>query len=175
MHFAARIAAGESVEEPGAYYNTNVAGTISLLEAMVAEGVDKMLFSSAAAVYGNPEQVPIAENHVLKPINPYGHSKRFVEQILADFAIAMGGRSIVLRHFNAAGADPDNEIGEAHNRETHIIPLTLAAARAGRPITIFGQDYDTRDGTCIRDYIHVSDLVDAHPLALQHLQMSNGF
>ena len=134
MHFAALIAAGESVEQPGIYYDNNVAGTVSLLEAMADEGVDRILFSSTAAVYGEPEQVPIGEDHPLKPINPYGHSKRFVEQILADFARAKGVRSIALRYFNAAGADPDNEIGEAHDPETHLIPLTLAAAQAGRPI-----------------------------------------
>lgn len=175
MHFAALIAAGESVERPGLYYDNNVSGTLSVLEAMIAEGVDRILFSSTAAVYGEPEQVPIPESHRLAPINPYGHSKRFVEQMLADFARAEGLRSVALRYFNAAGADPDGEIGEAHDPETHLIPLTLAAARAGTPVKVFGDRYDTRDGTCIRDYIHVTDLVDAHMLALQALETMEGF
>jgi UDP-arabinose 4-epimerase len=175
MHFAALIAAGESVERPGLYYDNNVAGTLSLLEAMVDAGVDRLLFSSTAAVYGEPQRVPIAEDHPLNPINPYGHSKRFVEQILADFATAKGLRSVALRYFNAAGADPDGELGESHDPETHLIPLTLQAARAGTPVKVFGDQYDTRDGTCIRDYIHVSDLVDAHVLALKQLETAEGF
>ena len=170
MHFAAYIAAGESVQQPAKYYRNNTAGTLSLLEAMREAGVGRIVFSSTAAVYGNPLSTPIAEDHRLAPINPYAHSKLFVEQILRDFETAHGLRSIALRYFNAAGADPDGELGECHEPETHLIPLALrAAAGGGDPLTVFGNDYDTPDGTPIRDYIHVADLAAAHVAALDHL------
>ncbi|MGV7235448.1 MAG: UDP-glucose 4-epimerase GalE [Nitrosomonadaceae bacterium] len=171
MHFAAFIAAGESVENPGKYYQNNVAGSLSLIEAVVRQGVDKFIFSSTAAVYGMPVEIPITESHPQQPINPYGHSKQMVEQILRDFGVAHGLKSICLRYFNAAGADPEGETGEAHDPETHLIPLVLDAVSGRREcITVYGTDYDTPDGTCIRDYIHVSDLADAHVLALQSLE-----
>ena len=171
MHFAAYAYVGESVQDPGKYYCNNVAGTLTLLEAMRDHGINKLIFSSTCATYGIPEQVPITEDHPQLPINPYGMSKLMIEQILRDFDHAHGLRSISLRYFNAAGADPDGEIGESHNPETHLIPLVLDAAAGIRPeITVFGDDYDTPDGTCIRDYIHVSDLADAHVRALQALE-----
>lgn len=170
MHFAAYIAAGESVENPGKFYLNNTAGTLSLLHAMRDAGVDRLVFSSTAAVYGNPQSTPIAEDHRLAPINPYAHSKLFVEQLLRDFGAAHGLKSVALRYFNAAGADPDGELGECHDPETHLIPLALRAAfGAGTPLTVFGSDYDTPDGTPIRDYIHVTDLAEAHVAALRHL------
>jgi UDP-arabinose 4-epimerase len=175
MHFAAYAYVGESVENPGKYYRNNVSGTLTLIEAMRDHGIDKLIFSSTCATYGIPEQVPITEDHPQKPINPYGMSKLMIEQILQDFDHAHGLRSISLRYFNAAGADPDGEIGESHDPETHLIPLVLDAAAGIRPvITVFGDDYDTPDGTCIRDYIHVSDLADAHLLALQALESGAG-
>ena len=171
MHFAAYAYVGESVQDPGRYYRNNVAGTLILLEAMRDHGIDKLIFSSTCATYGIPEQVPITEEHPQRPINPYGMSKLMIEQILRDFNSAHDLRSISLRYFNAAGADPDGEIGELHDPETHLIPLVLDVAAGKRSaITIFGDDYDTPDGTCIRDYIHVSDLADAHVLALQALE-----
>ena len=171
MHFAAYAYVGESVEEPGKYYRNNVAGTLSLLEAARDHGIDKFIFSSTCATYGTPNTVPIPENHPQRPINPYGASKLMVERMLADFEMAHGIRSISLRYFNAAGADPVGEIGEAHDPETHLIPLVLDAATGiGPPVTVFGNDYDTPDGTCIRDYIHVSDLADAHVRALKALE-----
>ena len=171
MHFAAYTYVGESVENPGKYYRNNVAGTLTLLEALRDHGIDKLIFSSTCAIYGIPEAVPITETHPQRPINPYGASKLMIEQMLQDFAVAHDLRSISLRYFNAAGADPDGEIGESHNPETHLIPLVLEAAAGQRPaINIFGDDYDTPDGTCIRDYIHVTDLAQAHVLALQALQ-----
>jgi UDP-arabinose 4-epimerase len=170
MHFAAYIAAGESVENPGKYYLNNTAGTLSLLHAMRDAGVHRLVFSSTAAVYGNPLSTPIAEDHRLAPINPYAHSKLFVEQLLRDFELAHGLKSVALRYFNAAGADPDGELGECHDPETHLIPLALRAAFGeGKPLTVFGSDYDTPDGTPIRDYIHVADLAEAHVAALGHL------
>jgi UDP-arabinose 4-epimerase len=170
MHFAAYAYVGESMQDPGKYYRNNVVGTLTLLEAMRDHGIDKLIFSSTCATYGIPEQVPITEDHPQRPINPYGMSKLMIEQILQDFDHAHGLRSISLRYFNAAGADPDGEIGESHDPETHLIPLVLDAAAGIRPvITVFGDDYDTPDGTCIRDYIHVSDLADAHVLALEAL------
>jgi UDP-arabinose 4-epimerase len=170
LHFAAYIAAGESVENPGKYYRNNVGGSLSLLQAMRDEGVGHLVFSSTAAVYGNPLSTPIAEDHRLLPINPYAHSKLFVEQLLHDFGTAHGLKSVALRYFNAAGADPDGELGECHEPETHLIPLALKAAfGAGKPLTVFGSDYDTPDGTPIRDYIHVADLAEAHVAALRHL------
>ena len=170
MHFAAFAYVGESVTDPGKYYRNNVGGTLALMEAMVANGVDKMVFSSTCATYGEPSTVPITEDEPQQPINPYGKSKLVVEQMLADFEVAHGLRSVPLRYFNAAGASPDGEIGERHDPETHLIPLALdAAAGKGPALTVFGEDYPTADGTCIRDYIHVGDLADAHVRALDYL------
>lgn len=170
MHFAAFIAVGESVEDPGKYYRNNVAGTLNLLQAMVAHSVDKFVFSSTAAIFGTPDKVPISEDEPQAPINPYGRSKLMVEQMLADLERAHGLRAVMLRYFNAAGASPDGEIGECHDPETHLIPLALdAAAGKGPALTVFGDDYPTPDGTCIRDYIHVGDLADAHVRALDYL------
>lgn len=170
MHFASFIQVGESVADPAKYYDNNVGNTVRLLEAMVRYGVNRFIFSSTAAIFGEPEYVPIDEKHPTVPINPYGRSKWMVEQILADFDTAYGLRSSCLRYFNAAGADPDGDIGECHAPETHLIPLVLQAASGRRPaITIYGENYETPDGTCVRDYIHVSDLCDAHLLALEAL------
>jgi len=170
MHFAAFAYVGESVTEPGKYYRNNVAGTLSLLEAMRDHGVSQLVFSSTCATYGVPDKVPIPESAPQRPINPYGTSKLMVETMLRDFDAAHSIRSIALRYFNAAGADPDGDIGELHDPETHLIPLALdAVIGRGPPLTLFGDDYDTTDGTCIRDYVHVSDLADAHVLALQVL------
>jgi len=170
MHFASFIQVGESVVEPAKYYANNVATTLTLLDAMRAAGVLRFIFSSTAAVYGDPEYVPINEVHPKNPINPYGRSKWMVEQVLEDYDRAYGLKSVCLRYFNAAGADPEGELGERHVPETHLIPLVLQAASGRRDaICVFGTDYDTPDGTCIRDYIHVADLCDAHALALQRL------
>jgi UDP-arabinose 4-epimerase len=171
MHFAAFAYVGESVSNPGKYYRNNVAGTLKLLEAMRDHQVGHLVFSSTCAVYGHPQAVPITEDHPLNPVNPYGASKWMAERMLDDFAAAHGLRSIRLRYFNAAGAEPSGEIGESHDPETHLIPLALDAAAGIRPnVTIFGDQYATRDGTCIRDYIHVSDLARAHLLALRALE-----
>ena len=170
LHFAAFAYVGESVEHPSRYYNNNVSGTLNLLETMRKHGVKKIVFSSTCATYGIPEVVPISESHPQNPINPYGSSKLMVERILADYGVAYGLRSISLRYFNAAGADPAGQIGEDHDPETHLVPLVLSAASGGDPITIHGTDYDTPDGTCIRDFIHVTDLANAHVLALKALQ-----
>lgn len=171
MHFASFIQVGESVTEPGRYYDNNVGNTVRLLQAMVRRDVRNFIFSSSAAIFGNPAYVPIDERHPKEPINPYGRSKWMVEQVLGDFDRAYGLRSSCLRYFNAAGADPDTELGECHAPETHLIPLVLQAAAGRRAdITVFGEDYDTPDGTCVRDYIHVSDLCDAHLLALEKLR-----
>ena len=171
MHFAAFAYVGESVSQPGKYYRNNVCGTLNLLEAMRDHGVDRIVFSSTCATYGIPETSPIDEAAPQQPINPYGMSKLMVEQMLRDFETAHRIRWAVLRYFNAAGADPDGEIGELHDPETHLIPLALdAAAGRGDPLTVFGADYDTPDGTCVRDYIHVTDLASAHVLALEALQ-----
>jgi len=170
MHFAAYAYVGESIEDPGKYYYNNVLGTLTLLEAMRYHQIDKLIFSSSCTVYGIPKELPIPEYHPHQPINPYGHSKMMVEQILRDFDNAYGIRSISLRYFNAAGADPDGEIGEAHEPETHLIPLILDTAKGERPyITIFGNDYETPDCTCVRDFIHVTDLAEAHILAFKEL------
>jgi UDP-glucose 4-epimerase len=170
MHFAAYIAVGESVAEPAKYYRNNVTGTLTLLEAMVAANVKKFVFSSTCAIYGMPQQVPMTEEHPQNPLSPYASSKWMVERILADFANAYDLRSVVFRYFNASGANPDGLLGEDHNPETHLIPLILWAALGLREsISILGTDYDTPDGTCIRDYIHVSDLADAHVLGLEYL------
>ncbi|MDO4723244.1 MAG: UDP-glucose 4-epimerase GalE [Comamonadaceae bacterium] len=170
MHFASFIQVGESVAEPAKYYANNVAATLTLLQAMRAAGVLRFIFSSTAAVYGNPQQLPIDEDHPKQPINPYGRSKWMAEQMLEDFDQAYGLKSVCLRYFNAAGADPEGELGERHVPETHLIPLVLQAAAGRRAaISVFGTDYDTPDGSCIRDYIHIADLCQAHALALQHL------
>jgi UDP-glucose-4-epimerase GalE len=171
MHFAAYAYVGESVEDPAKYYRNNVAGTLSLLESMRRCDINRIIFSSTCATYGMPEQIPLLENHPQYPINPYGRSKLMIEWILQDFATAYGLRYISLRYFNAAGADPDGETGENHTPETHLIPLVLDVALEIRNhLEIFGTDYDTADGTCIRDYIHVTDLADAHLLALEYLR-----
>ena len=170
MHFAAYAYVGESVINPAKYYRNNVAGTLSLLESMKRCSIDKIIFSSTCATYGMPDRIPIDENHSQNPINPYGRSKLMIEWILEDFAAAYDLKFISLRYFNAAGADPDAEIGEDHDPETHLIPLVLDVASGSRKcLEIYGTDYDTPDGTCIRDYIHVSDLADAHLLALEYL------
>lgn len=168
MHFAAFAYVGESVGDPGKYYRNNVVGSLNLLEAMRDHEINRIVFSSTCATYGVPERLPMSEETPQHPINPYGASKLMVERLLADFGAAHGLTSVVLRYFNAAGADPDNEIGEDHEPETHLIPLALDAASGRRPhVTVFGTDYDTPDGTCIRDYIHVSDLADAHVGAME--------
>jgi UDP-arabinose 4-epimerase len=170
MHFAAFAYVGESVGNPGKYYRNNVVGSLTLLEAMRDKGVKRIVFSSTCATYGIPDRVPIGEDTVQRPINPYGESKLMVERMLRDFSAAHGIAWTALRYFNAAGADPDNRIGEDHDPETHLIPLVLDAASGRRgPVTVFGTDYDTPDGTCIRDYIHVTDLAEAHVLALAAL------
>ena len=170
MHFAAFTAVGESVSDPGKYYRNNVAGSLSLIEATAAHCVGRFVFSSTAATYGMPAKVPISEDEPNAPINPYGRSKLMIEQILFDFEAAHGLKSAIMRYFNAAGASPDGEIGESHDPETHLIPLALdAVAGKGPELTVFGTDYPTPDGTCVRDYIHVSDLADAHVQALDRL------
>ena len=170
MHFAAYAYVGESVENPAKYYRNNVAGSLVLLDSMRNCGVDKFIFSSTCATYGMPEEIPISEDHPQNPINPYGRTKLMIEWMLQDFSKAYGLHFVSLRYFNAAGADPDAEIGEDHDPETHLIPLILDAALGKRThLEIFGTDYDTADGTCIRDYIHVTDLADAHLRALEHL------
>jgi len=174
VHFAAYIAVGESTREPELYFSNNVGGTVSLLEAMGRAGVRRLVFSSTAAVYGNPEQVPIPEDARFAPVSPYGQSKAIVEKILSELDHYSGLRSVALRYFNACGAEPDDQLGEAHDPETHLIPLLLRAAATGEPIQIFGDDYATPDGTCIRDYIHVSDLAAAHLTALDHLMAGGG-
>ncbi len=176
IHLAGLIAAGESVGDPTSYYRANVTGTLSLLDAMRACSVHGVVFSSSAGVYGEPDQLPIAESHPHRPVNPYGAGKAMCERLLSDYATAYGMRSVALRYFNAVGAAPDAEIGEAHPKETHLVPLVLDVAAGTRPhIDIYGDDFDTPDGTCIRDYVHVSDLADAHVLALSYLDHSNGF
>lgn len=170
MHFAAYIAVGESVQSPAKYYANNVVGTLTLLEAMLAASVKRFVFSSTCAIYGPPKTVPIPENHPKNPISPYATSKLMVEEMLADFDRAYGLKSVCFRYFNAAGADPEGRTGEDHQPETHLIPLVLLAALGRREaISIFGTDYDTPDGTCLRDYIHVSDLAQAHVLGLEYL------
>ncbi len=170
VHFAGLIYVGESVKEPLLYYRHNVGGTLALLETMQAAGVRHLVFSSSAAVYGIPAQVPIVEDAELRPINPYGASKHMAERLVADAAAAWPLTWTALRYFNAAGADPDGELGEAHDPEPHLVPRALAAAARDLPeFGIFGDDYDTPDGTCIRDYIHVSDLAEAHVAALRYL------
>ena len=170
MHFAAYAYVGESVEDPLKYYENNLRNTIQLLHAVLENNIKYLVFSSTCATYGDPEKIPIDEDHPLNPINPYGKTKRMIEEILSDYHAAYGLKYISLRYFNAAGADPDAEVGEDHDPETHLIPLVLdVAAGKRKAIKIFGTDYGTPDGTCIRDYIHVTDLAQAHILALQRL------
>jgi UDP-arabinose 4-epimerase len=169
MHFAALAYVGESVEKPLLYYKNNVAGSIALLETLNEFGPLPFIFSSSCVTYGIPDTIPISEDHPQHPINPYGHSKLFVERMLADAGAAYGLPWIALRYFNAAGADPDGDIGEDHNPETHLIPLVLRAARDKTPVEIYGIDYPTPDGTCVRDYVHVIDIADAHVRALEYL------
>lgn len=173
MHFAAFAYVGESVTDPGKYYRNNVAGSLTLLETMRDCGGGRIVFSSTCATYGVPETLPISEDAPQRPINPYGASKLMVERMLADFGQAHGIGWVALRYFNAAGADPAGDLGEDHDPETHLIPLVLdAASGRGAAVSIFGTDYDTPDGTCVRDFIHVADLADAHVLALQVLEHS---
>jgi len=170
MHFSAYAYVGESVENPAIYYFNNVSNTINLLNVMREFDVKYFIFSSTCATYGYPKEIPMTEKHVQKPINPYGRSKLMVEHILSDFSTAYGLKYVSLRYFNAAGADPDIEIGEWHEPETHLIPLVLDVAMGKRDhIKIFGTDYNTEDGTCVRDYIHVTDITTAHILALEYL------
>ncbi len=171
LHFAAVAYVGESVTDPSKYYRNNTMGSLSLLDAMRAGGVRDIVFSSTCATYGVPPALPISETTPQHPINPYGASKLMVERMLADFGAAYGMGFTALRYFNAAGADPDGDIGEDHTPETHLVPLVLDAASGRREtIAVFGTDYDTPDGTCIRDYIHVTDLAQAHVLALNALR-----
>lgn len=176
MHFAAYCYVGESVTDPLKYYRNNVAGTVSLLAAMRDAEVDRLVVSSTCAVYGVPDSGGlIDEERVRHPVNPYGHSKHMMEQVVRDASHAHGMRAVLLRYFNAAGADPDGEIGEDHDPETHLIPLVLNAASASdASVTVFGTDYPTPDGTCIRDYVHVQDLANAHVLGLKYMEESPG-
>lgn len=174
IHFAAFIAVGESMQEPERYFRNNVGGSVALLEMMRRRGVRRLVFSSTAAVYGDPETTPIPEMAPLRPRNPYGESKRMVERMLEWLDETSGLRSVSLRYFNACGAEPRFGIGEEHQPETHLIPLILRAVKTGEPLTVYGNDYPTPDGTCIRDYIHVSDLASAHVRALEHLLNGGG-
>jgi UDP-glucose-4-epimerase GalE len=177
MHFAAKLLVGESVREPYKYYRTNVTGTLTVLEAMAALGVTSFVLSSTCATFGEPVKVPMDETHPQRPINPYGESKLAVERALPHLERASGIKSIALRYFNAAGADPGGVIGEDHEPEEHLIPLAIRAARGGPALTIFGDDYDTPDGTCVRDYVHVADLAAAHLASLKRLEQggASGF
>ena len=175
LHFASLIRVDESTTDPARYYRNNLANTLTLLEAMRDHDVRALVFSSSAAVYGEPSQVPIPESHPRAPLNPYGHAKNMVETVLADFDRAYGLKSVSLRYFNASGADPAGRLGERHAPETHLIPLALQAALGRRPaLKIFGTDYDTPDGTCVRDYVHVDDLAEAHLLAMSRLLDGGG-
>lgn len=175
IHLAGVIDTSASVGDPAAYYSCNVTATLSLLDAMRKAGIGNLIFSSTAAVYGEPQYTPIDEGHGLSPLSPYGASKRMVEQILHDYGRAYGVRAVALRYFNAAGADLDGEIGEAHRVETHLIPLVLETVAGLRPhIAIHGDDYETRDGTCVRDFVHVADLARAHLLAVDFLKRREG-
>jgi UDP-glucose-4-epimerase GalE len=170
VHFAGRLIVTESMTDPAGYYDNNVRGTLATLEAMTAEQCRLFVFSSTCAVYGEPVEVPLTESHRTAPINPYGQSKLTIEHALPHYERAYGLRSIRLRYFNAAGADPDGELGEDHDPEIHVIPRAFDAAAGGAPFDIFGEDYPTPDGTCLRDYVHVADLADAHVRALQRLE-----
>lgn len=170
MHFAAHISVGESVEDPQLYYSNNVGGLMTLLNVMRRQNVKALVFSSSCVIYGDPQYMPLDEIHSQNPVNPYGVTKYLAERMIADYYTAYGMGYVCLRYFNAAGADPDSDIGEAHEPETHLIPLVLDAAAGRRDgIAIFGTDYETPDGTCVRDYIHIADLAEAHLLALKHL------
>jgi len=169
IHFAAYIAVGESTQIPELYFSNNVAGSVSLFEAMVRAGVRHLVFSSTAAVYGTPRRVPITEDEPLAPISPYGETKVMTERTIQWLSRYRDFRAISLRYFNACGAEPEAGLGEEHEPETHLIPLILRAIKTGNPVTLFGDDYPTPDGTCIRDYIHVSDLAEAHVIAVEHL------
>lgn len=174
MHFAAFIEVGESVKEPARYYNNNVVKVINLLDAMIENGIKYFVFSSTAATFGEPETVKISERHPQNPINPYGNTKLMVEKILKDYDVAYGLKSSILRYFNAAGADDSGKIGESHTPETHLLPIILQAANGKRAsIKIFGNDYPTKDGSCIRDFVHVNDLSCAHILALEKMFKTN--
>ena len=176
IHFAAFAYVGESVQEPQKYYQNNVSGTINLLAVMREFGVSRIVFSSTCATYGEPQYTPIDEKHPQNPINPYGRTKLMIEQVFADYHRAYGLKYLALRYFNAAGCAADGSIGESHTPETHLIPLVLKAIKGERPcIKVFGTDYDTPDGTCIRDYIHVEDLARAHRLAVEHLDSYSGY
>ena len=171
IHLAALAFVGQSFQRPDLYYENNVVGSLSLLRAMRSAEVSQLVFSSTAATYGVPQQLPLSEAHPQLPVSPYGASKLMVERILQDYAAAFSLSSVALRFFNAAGCDPDGELGEDHDPETHLIPLALAAAASqGAPVTVFGNDYPTPDGTCVRDYVHVTDLARAHLAALHHLK-----
>lgn len=171
IHFAAYIAVGESVQKPGMYFENNTVAVLGLLEEMREAGINKIVFSSTAAIFGEPQYVPIDEKHPKNPASPYGDSKLFVEKIFEAFDTAHGLKSVALRYFNAAGADPEAKIGEDHEPETHLIPVAILAAMGKKPaLKLFGTDYDTPDGTCVRDYIHVLDLAEAHLLAVRHLR-----
>ena len=174
MHFAAFIEVGESVKEPARYYNNNVVKVVNLLDAMVENGVKYFVFSSSAATFGEPQTPKITEDHPQNPINPYGQTKLIVEKILKDYDVAYGLKSMILRYFNAAGADESGKIGEAHSPESHLMPIILQAAKGEREsIKVFGSDYPTKDGTCIRDFVHVNDLSRAHILALKKMFETN--
>ncbi|WP_373018215.1 UDP-glucose 4-epimerase GalE [Thiomicrorhabdus sp.] len=174
MHFAASSLVGESMQNPEKYYRNNVANTLNLLNVMLKHDVKHFIFSSTAATFGEPEYIPIDENHRQNPINPYGSSKLMVERILQDYSLAYGLNSVSLRYFNACGADPEGEIGECHDPETHLIPIILQVASGKREaVTVFGRDYPTADGTCIRDYVHINDLCSAHALALHKITTEN--
>ena len=174
VHFAAFIAVGESTREPEMYFSNNVGGSLSLLEAMARADVRRLVFSSTAAVYGDPVSVPIPETARIAPVSPYGESKAMVERVLGELDRYRGLRGVALRYFNACGAEPEAGLGEAHDPETHLIPLLFRAAVTGEPIQIFGDNYPTSDGTCTRDYIHVGDLAEAHVVALEHLMGGGG-
>ncbi len=184
MHFASYIEVGESIQNPRKYFHNNVTNTLKLLDALVENDIQRFIFSSSAAIYGKPQYTPIDEQHPKEPMNPYGRGKWMVEQVLEDYYNAYGLKSCSLRYFNASGADPEGELGERHNPETHLIPLILQVASGRKDaINIFGNDYDTQDGTCIRDYVHVNDICAAHMLAIDQLDgckaynlgTSNGF
>ena len=174
IHFAAFIAVGESMKDPGKYFENNLCGSLSLLNAMTANQVKHIVFSSTAAAYGNPAGSPILETFPIQPVNAYGESKVMVETLLRWWDTVHGVTSVCLRYFNASGADPEGKLGEEHEPETHLIPLMLRAVQTGKPLTVFGNDYPTPDGTCIRDYIHVNDLAQAHILAVEHLLGGGG-
>ena len=175
MHFSAKSLVGESMADPALYYRNNVVGTLNLLDAMIKHDVKKFVFSSSASTFGNPIKDLIDETHTQNPINPYGQTKLMVERILKDYVQAYGLNSVSLRYFNAAGADPEAEIGEAHTPETHLIPNVLKAAlKGGKRLKVFGKDYDTADGTCVRDYIHINDLCTAHLKALDYMGTKHG-